>query len=102
MTARGSSQPILATAVVAALVLSPRRLESLPPLCVVRRLTGRRCPACGMSTSWVSLAHLRVVDAFRAHPLGPLALALAVALLARDGRLGSRFERDSFARFQPG
>jgi hypothetical protein len=35
-----------------------------------------------MTTSWNLLAHGRVLDAFRAHPFGPLAFALAVRTLA--------------------
>ena len=50
----------------------------LPPcLCVV--LFGRPCPGCGMTTSITNLVHGHFIDAFRAHPFGPLMYLLYTA-----------------------
>lgn len=55
----------------------------LPP-CSFEAVTHVPCPGCGLTTSFTNMAHLHVVDAFRAHLMGPLlfALTLAVALAA--------------------
>jgi hypothetical protein len=79
----GRAEPLLAIAIVLALLLDPRRLERGPTLCLVRRLSGHRCPGCGMSRSWTLAAHLRIASAFRAHPLGPPTFALALLALGR-------------------
>ena len=58
----------------------------LPP-CSFEAVTHVPCPGCGLTTSFARMAHLHVVDAFRAHLMGPLlfALTLAVALAAPVG-----------------
>jgi len=53
--------------------------RKLPILCPIRRLTGHRCPGCGMTRGLVYLFRLRPLDAVRANPLSPLALGLLVA-----------------------
>ena len=60
---------------------APLRLRGrdLPVLCPIRRLTGHRCPGCGMTRGVVYLLRLRVREALRANPLSPLALAFVVA-----------------------
>jgi hypothetical protein len=85
-------EPLLAVAVLLALLLDPRRVDRGPTLCLVRRLTGHRCPGCGMTRSWTLCAHLRLAPAFRAHPLGPptFALALVALLRASAGPVGRR------------
>ena len=62
------------------LLLSPDHIEDGPVICPFRRLTGLPCPGCGLTRSWVYLAHGWWRDAFLAHPFGPL-LALTVVLL---------------------
>jgi hypothetical protein len=54
------------------------------PSCTFLALTGKRCPACGMTTAWVHVMHGRVSDALRANAMGTLlaALALPAALAA--------------------
>lgn len=86
----GRLQPaeLAGLAVLAAALTPPDLLAGGPTLCPFRRLTGRPCPACGMSRSWSSLAHLRARDAVRYHPLGPATFigAAWVALESRRGR----------------
>ena len=43
----------------------------LPP-CVTLTALHAPCPFCGMTTSFCCLSHGRIVEAFRAHPAGPL------------------------------
>jgi hypothetical protein len=50
----------------------------LPP-CTFKALFGVRCPACGMTTSWSNLIHGRIGLALRAHVVGTLLGASAVA-----------------------
>ncbi|MEO9322354.1 DUF2752 domain-containing protein [Nocardioides sp. C4-1] len=66
----------------AAVVLSPDGIEDGPVVCPFRRLTGLPCPGCGLTRSWVYLAHGRWDDAYSAHPFGIVAMAAAVALVA--------------------
>jgi hypothetical protein len=93
-----------AAPLAAAAALSPAAVEGGPILCWLRAATGLRCPFCGMTRSFVYLAHGALGASVGAHPAGPilfLALALA-ALLAfaasvrGDAPIGGR--RD-FLRF---
>lgn len=61
---------------VAAAAVPVARVDSAPVLCPVRRLTGRPCPACGMTRSLVRLMHGDVAGGVRAHPAGSVAAAL--------------------------
>ena len=65
------------------LLLTGRRL---PVLCVVRRLTGHRCPSCGMTRGFLYMFRLDPLNAMRAHPLAPAAFALAARSALRGGR----------------
>lgn len=55
--------------------------------CSFEAVTRVPCPGCGLTTSFTHMAHLHVLDAFRAHLMGPLlfTLTLAVAALAPVG-----------------
>lgn len=55
----------------------------LPP-CTFLILSGKRCPACGMTTAWAHFTHGRLADALRTHAAGTLlaVVALVVALAA--------------------
>ncbi|WP_373866038.1 DUF2752 domain-containing protein [Pseudonocardia sulfidoxydans] len=48
----------------------------LPVGCPWRRLTGRRCPACGLTRSVALAWRGRVRDSVDAHPLGVVLLAV--------------------------
>ena len=43
----------------------------LPP-CPSVLFFNRPCPGCGLTTSWTATIHGRFIEAFHAHPLGPL------------------------------
>jgi len=51
---------------------------ALPELCFLRRMLGWNCPGCGLTRSFVSLAHGDLAAAWRFHWVGP-ALFIAVA-----------------------
>jgi hypothetical protein len=48
-------------------------------VCPYRHLTGIECPGCGLTRSFVQLAHGNVGMAVRLNPLGPVLFALLVA-----------------------
>jgi hypothetical protein len=50
--------------------------------CPLRTVTGVPCPLCGMSTSVEAVLRLDLHGALSANPLGLLAVAVALALLA--------------------
>lgn len=52
----------------------------LPP-CGFLAVTGKPCPACGLTTAFAHLAHLELVASLRAHPVGLVLFALCLALL---------------------
>jgi hypothetical protein len=51
--------------------------------CPLRSVTGVPCPMCGMTTSVKAVLGGRLHPAFAANPAGLLAVAVAIALLAR-------------------
>jgi len=63
------------------LVLTPADAADGPIVCPFRLLTGLPCPGCGLTRSWVFLAHGRVTDALSANPFGPVTMAAAIALV---------------------
>lgn len=77
--------PILALISFVGLIIA--RLWPVPsvdggdPSCIMRLLTGLPCPGCGMTRSWVHLAHGDVVTAFEYNFFGPLAMAAAAGLV---------------------
>ncbi len=78
-------------AALGAFVLSPVGIEDGPVVCPFRLLTGLPCPGCGLTRSWVYLAHGHWGDALVANPFGvvlvALLLALAVAIVAARARM---------------
>jgi hypothetical protein len=69
-------------ALAIACVVSPARVESGPVVCPFRLITGLPCPGCGLTRSWVFIAHGDLGAALRANPFGYLAMAAAIALVA--------------------
>lgn len=73
--------------VVLAVFLTPSTEElslfgwDVPVLCTFRRVTGFPCPGCGLTRSFVFLAHGHLVDAFRMNLFGPPAFVWVVAQL---------------------
>ena len=61
----------------------------LPP-CSLIQLTGRRCPACGMTTAWAHVVRGEFVSAVRANSGGVLLSLLALA--GAPWLLGSAFQ----------
>jgi hypothetical protein len=80
-----------AAALVAAAAYPVTAVEDGPVLCPFRLLTGLPCPGCGLTRSWVYLAHGQWSDAWSANPFGivsmvavaVLVVAVAVAALRR-------------------
>jgi hypothetical protein len=69
--------------------------RDLPIMCPFRRLTGLRCPLCGLTTATGYLLHGDPRKALRAHALAPFALAAAVLWYMRSvvGLLSRASER---------
>ena len=67
-------------------LLAPRLLAPrLPaPTCPLRRLTGRRCPACGLTTAVSAALHGRVRHAATLHRLGPATAAAVLGATAAE------------------
>lgn len=53
----------------------------LPEVCSLRRATGAKCPGCGLTRSWIRLAHGQLAAAWRYHPAGPLLFGVALVLV---------------------
>ena len=70
-----------ALALGVAFLVSPEHVEDGPVLCPFRRLTGLPCPGCGLTRSWVYLAHGWWREAFAAHPFGIVAALAVVSLV---------------------
>ena len=66
--------------VASALLPLPRNnaIAGMPSLCAFHQITGLPCPGCGLTRSWVSMAHGHFSDAFVWHPLGPLLFSSAL------------------------
>jgi hypothetical protein len=62
----------------------------LAGLCLARALFGVPCPFCGMTRSFVALAHGDVGAARRFHPAGPILFAAMAALVAATAAVALR------------
>jgi hypothetical protein len=70
---------------VVAAVADPDTVGNGPVLCPFRLVTGLPCPGCGLTRSWVYLAHGRWAEATTSNPFGAVALAAVVALVVTIG-----------------
>lgn len=61
-----------------AFVLSPAAASSGPVVCPLKRFTGVSCPSCGLTRSWVHLAHGNFSESVAAHPFGLVLVVLLV------------------------
>jgi hypothetical protein len=50
----------------------------LPSICTFKRLLGVDCPGCGLTRSFISLAHGDVRSAWKFNPAGPLFFAIVL------------------------
>ncbi|WP_427385019.1 DUF2752 domain-containing protein [Janibacter sp. G56] len=70
-----------AAGLAAAFVLTPAGVDDGPVLCPVRRLTGLPCPGCGLTRSWVHLAHGDLSTALSLNLFGPALMAAVAAFV---------------------
>ncbi|GAA2066519.1 DUF2752 domain-containing protein [Williamsia deligens] len=69
-----------AGAVVAAAVIPTSVVGNGPVLCPFRLVTGLPCPGCGLTRSWVAVAHGDVASAFSDNAFGPISFTAVVAM----------------------
>jgi hypothetical protein len=71
-----------------------RSARALPGVCLTRSLLGIDCPGCGLTRSFVSMAHGDLVGAYKCHRVGPLLfLFLALQIPLRAYALLRRIDR---------
>ena len=51
----------------------------VPDTCLSRRVLGVSCPGCGLTRSFVALAHGNPASAFRFNPMGPVLFLICLA-----------------------
>jgi len=66
---------------VTARIWPVQSVDSGQPTCLLRLTTGMPCPGCGMTRSWVHLAHGDVATAFEYNFFGPIGMAMAAGLV---------------------
>lgn len=53
----------------------------LPEVCMSSRVLGVSCPGCGLTRSFVAVAHGRWIHAFHCNPMGPILFVICVLQL---------------------
>ncbi|RKY17173.1 MAG: hypothetical protein DRP63_04155 [Planctomycetota bacterium] len=71
---------IFATPVAISFALTQKEIQEIPFRCLFRTLTNHECPSCGLTRSFVAVAHGRLKDAVLFHPGGPVLFALFALL----------------------
>jgi len=71
----------VAFALIAAIVIPDGAVDHAPVLCPFRLMTGRPCPACGLTRSWIALMHGNLRESIAFHPLGPLTVMAAILVV---------------------
>lgn len=59
----------------------------LPELCGLKSLTGTPCGGCGLTRSFVCMAHGQVLAAAQYHPLGPILFGAVAIMLVAGGHI---------------
>lgn len=70
-----------ATALVIARLWPVASVDSGPTTSLLRITAGLPCPACGMTRSWVHLAHGDILTAFEYNLFGPPGMAVAAGIV---------------------
>jgi len=73
------------TVVVIATVLAGWQFLSLAGSsgCAIKAVSGLPCPGCGLTRAWIALFQGHVREAFRHHPLFPLALVIIAGMAGK-------------------
>lgn len=74
-------------------VLLPLIGRPLPPLCQLKLFTGLDCPGCGLTRSFIALAHGQWRDSFHFNPAGPLWFAFIAVQVPYQAWQLSRIRR---------
>ena len=69
---------------VALLALPTRSLTAAPSVCLIRRVTGRPCPGCGMTRALSRLAHGDARGAWRSNRRVVIVAPLLLGIWARS------------------
>ena len=76
------ARALLLLAIVAARLLPRRLLDADAGVCLFRRVTGRPCPACGLTRSWSAATRADIGESVAWHPLGIPAMLAGLVVSA--------------------